>query len=79
MDPKPSIGRTVHYRLIDTGQPVPAIVTKVSELDPEIVDLHVMFPRHVIPEGDVVGAGCFGAQGVKKGETPGHWSWPPKL
>jgi len=81
-DPKPTVGRIVHYRLIDrpdTDDPVAACVTGVSKLDPEVLDLHIMYPRHKTIEGELVPGGCHHAGGVKKGGGAGQWGWPPRV
>jgi len=77
-DPKPTVGRIVHYRLLDADIPVPACVVEVDVLDPEVLGLHVMHPRHKTPEGEIVKGGCFHAAMVKKGGGAGQWGWPPR-
>jgi len=81
-DPKPTIGRIVHYRLIDAGDagdPVAACVVGVRKSDPEVLDLHVMYPTHKTAEGELVRGGCHNAGGVKKGGGAGQWGWPPRV
>jgi hypothetical protein len=85
---KPTIGRIVHYLAYGTpggeykSEPRAAIVTAVytklervglSEFkgareEVEYVDLCVLNPT-----------GMFFNRGVKEGDQPGQWSWPPMV
>lgn len=77
-DPKPTVGRIVHYRLIAGGDvPVPAVVVTVDDLDPEILGLHVMHPRFT-EKGEITAGCCHHAEKVKKGGGAGQWGWPPR-
>lgn len=78
-DPKPTVGRIVIYHLIDTGAAVPAVVVAVDPLDSDRLELHVMHPKYQTPEGEIVRAGCFHANIVKKGDAAGQWGWPPRV
>ena len=78
-DPKPSVGRVVHYHLIDTGVAVPAVVVVVDPEDPDRLELHVMHPKYRTTEGEIIRAGCFHAAMVKKGGAAGQWGWPPRV
>lgn len=83
MNPKPTVGRVVHYRLIDEPKDheiAAATVVKVSPLDSEVVDLHVMHSKYKVPDtGPIVQGGCFTAYNVKPGDGAGQWSWPPRV
>lgn len=78
MNQKPSIGRIVHYHLIDTMEIVPAVILKVDAENPEVVDLHVMHSKYRVPEtGEIVMGGCFTRYKVKEGKGHfGCWFWP---
>lgn len=81
MDPKPTIGRIVHYHLIDTMEAVPAIIVKVDEEDSDVVDLHVMHSKYQVREtGEIIVGGCFTRYNVrrKKGHY-GCWFWPDRV
>lgn len=76
MEPKPSVGRIVHYRAYGTpGGEYPsvcraAVVTEVD--DPEAHDsavgLAVLNPT-----------GVFFNQHVPHGDGPGQWHWPERV
>ena len=77
-DPKPTVGRIVHYRLAAGAIPVPACVVEVDVLDPEILGLHVMCPKYSALGENTRGC-CFQAALVKKGDGAGQWGWPPRV
>jgi hypothetical protein len=68
----PSVGRVVHYQSYGTPNgeykslPRAAMITEV--MDDDTVSLCVLNPT-----------GMFFNQGVKYGDGPGQWSWPPKV
>ena len=74
MEQKPTIGRVVHYHLIDDGTIVPAIIVDVHSN--VAVDLFVMNPHQTVG-GAIPNTGYF-ERFVTTGETNGCWSWPPR-
>lgn len=68
---EPSIGRIVHYRLIDSGKVVPAIIVDI--LDKERIDLFVMTSGRFGTEFE---EGTFFERNVRQGLAKGHWDWP---
>ncbi len=75
-EPKPTIGRIVHYQKYGTpggehkAEPSPAIITKVSE-DGTTCSLFVMNPN-----------GCYFNEtpfANSEEPKPGHWNWPPRF
>lgn len=69
---KPTIGRIVHYRLIDTGKIIPAIVVDVPSDDH--VDLFVMSTL----AGAADGGRAWFERGVRRGFEGGRWEWPSR-
>lgn len=78
MNPKPSVGRTVHYQSYGTpggeykSEPRAAIITATMPDTDDVVSLCILnptgffFPEHVgHAENDV--------------PTPGRWNWPPRV
>lgn len=72
----PSIGRIVHYSLIDTGKTVPAIVVDVAGDDLR-VDLFVMCSSPPDPMKDQTWI----EKNVLYSEEskPGYWRWPSRV
>lgn len=66
---KPTIGRIVHYHLIDTGKIVPAIVVSVPSDDH--VDLFLM-------ESYGLGGHTWFEKKVRQGLEGGQWEWPSR-
>lgn len=67
----PTIGRIVHYRLIDSGKIVPGIIVDV--LEGGKVDLFVMTSGRFGTEFE---EGTFFERSVIQGKDKGKWSWP---
>ncbi len=63
----PTLGRIVHYRTVHGL--VPAMITGLSA-DGTHVDL-TLFPRNEAPRPVM--------RLVPEGNTPGTWSWPPRI
>lgn len=74
----PSIGRIVHYHLIDTGKVVPAIIVDIRS--EEHVDLFVMCSRDPAVKQPPFGNTWF-ENGVRYSEDgkAGHWTWPARV
>lgn len=70
----PTIGRIVHYHLIDTGKIVPAIIVDVPSEDH--VDLFVMTSGRM---GTQFEEGTFFERNVRQGHENGRWEWPTKV
>lgn len=72
-EPKPTIGRIVHYQSFGTPggeylpEPRAAIITEVTG---DTVGLFVANPTGLFLNRDVP----FAAE-----PTPGHWNWPPRI
>ena len=60
----PTIGRIVHYHLIDTGKIAPAVVVDVTSDDH--VTLFIMDPQE----------GAAFERNVRQGQENGCWEWP---
>jgi len=74
---RPTIGRIVHYHLIDFGRVVPAVIVDVID---DRVDLFVMTSGRSL-QGTRFEEGTFFERNVRQsdGAKPGFWCWPPKV
>jgi hypothetical protein len=74
VDPKPTVGRVVHYVEMITGTRIhrPAIVLEVSDDNPDVVCLKVMTPG-----GDHVVSAAPCASPAE--DKSGSWHWPERV
>jgi hypothetical protein len=67
MQPKPSIGRIVHYLSDPAGTPQAALVVNV--ISDDCIDLVTWN----------AGGTQSSRSGIVLGDKPGQWMWPPKV